>query len=67
MQKIEKIFTTEHDSLLKSGELSDLQLHDMSLEQEIEASKAKFDRIAKVCLAKPICEKNRNFRWKRAH
>ena len=30
----------------------------MSLEQEIEASKANFDRIASVRLAKPICENN---------
>ena len=30
----------------------------MSLEQETEASKASFDRIASVRLAKPVCEKN---------
>ena len=37
--------------------MSDLEIDDMSLEQEVEASKAGFDRIASVRLAKPICEK----------
>ena len=30
----------------------------MSLEQEVEESKASFDRIASVRLANPICENN---------
>ena len=55
-KQFEKISTTEDDPLLTSVELSDLEIDDMSLEQEIEASKAKFDRIASVRLAKPICE-----------
>ena len=38
--------------------MSDLEIDDMSLEQEIEASKASFERIASVRLAKPICENN---------
>ena len=28
----------------------------MNLEQEIEASKTNFERIAGVCLAKPVCD-----------
>ena len=44
--------------MLNSVELSDLEIDDMSLEQEIEASKANFDRIASVRLAKLICENN---------
>ena len=57
-EQFEKISRTEDDSFLNSVELSDLEIDDMSLEQEIEASKAKFDRIASVRLAKPICENN---------
>ena len=58
-EQFEKISTTEDDPLLNSVELSDLEIDDMSLEQEIEASKANFDRIARVRLAKPICENNK--------
>ena len=44
--------------MLNSVELSDLEIDDMSLEQEIGASKTNFDRIASVRLPKPICENN---------
>ena len=57
-EQFENISTTEDDPLINSVELSDLEIVCMSLEQEIEASKAKFDRIAIVRLAKPICENN---------
>ena len=57
-EQFEKVSTTEDDSLLNSVELSDLEIDDMSLEQEVEASKATFDTIASVQLAKPICENN---------
>ena len=57
-EQFEKISTTEDDPLLNSVELSDLEIDDMSLEQEIEASNAKFNRIASVRRAKPICENN---------
>ena len=57
-EQFEKVSTTEDDSLLYSVDLSDLELDGMSLEQEIEASKATFDTIASVRLAKPICENN---------
>ena len=58
-EQFEKISTTEDDPLLNSVKLSDLEIDDMSLEQEIEASKANFDKIASVRLAKPICENNK--------
>ena len=54
-ERFEKVSTTEYHSLLKSVELSDLEIDDMSLEQEVDASKASFDTIASVRLAKPIC------------
>ena len=57
-EQFEKISITEDDPLLNSVELSDLEIDDMSLEQEIEASKAKLGRLASVRLAKPICENN---------
>ena len=44
--------------MLNSVELSDFETDDMSLQQEVEASKATFDTIASVRLAKPICENN---------
>ena len=47
-EQFEKVPTTEDDSLLNSVELSDLEKDGMSLEQEIEASKATFDTIARV-------------------
>ena len=55
-EQFEKTSTTEDDPLLNSVEMSDLEIDNMSLEQEVEASKASFDRIASVRLAKPICE-----------
>ena len=55
-EQFEKAPTIENDSLLNSVEVSDKEIDDMSLEQEVEASKASFDRIASVRLAKPICE-----------
>ena len=63
-EQFEKISTTEDDPFLNSVELSDLEIDDMSLEQEIEASKANFDRIASVRLAKPICE-NKKFQMEK--
>ena len=54
-EQFEKI-STEDDPLLNSVELSDLEIDDISLEQEIEASKPSFNRIASVRLAKPIYE-----------
>ena len=57
-EQFEKISTSEDYPLLNSVELSDLEIDDMSLEQEIEASKASFDRIASVRLANSICENN---------
>ena len=57
-EHFEKVSTTEDDSLLNSVELLDLKIDDMRLEQEVEASKAFFDTIASVQLAKPICENN---------
>ena len=57
-EQLEKVFTTEDDSVLSSVELSDLEIDDMSLEQEVEASKATTHTIASVQLAKPICENN---------
>ena len=38
--------------------MSHLEIGEMSLEQKFEASKANFDRIASVRLAKPIFENN---------
>ena len=58
-EQFEKVSTTEDDSLLNSVELSGLEIDDMSLEQEIEASKASFDRIASLLLAKPTCDNNK--------
>ena len=57
-EQFENVFTTEDDSVLSSVELSDLKIDDMSLEQEVEASKATTHTIASVQLAKPICENN---------
>ena len=57
-KQFEKVSTTEDDSLLNSIELSDLEIGEMSLEQDVEASKASFDTIASVRLAKTICENN---------
>ena len=58
-EQFEKLSTTENDSLLNSVELSGLEVDDMSLEQEIEASKASFDRIASLLLAKPTYDNNK--------
>ena len=57
-EEIRKISTTEDDSLLNSVELSDIEIDDMSFEQEVDANRASFDRIASVRQAKPICENN---------
>ena len=57
-EQFENNSTTEDDSLLNSVELSDLPKDDTNFEKEVEASKANFDRIASVHLAKPICENN---------
>ena len=39
-EQFEKVSTAEDDSLLNSVELSDLEIDDVSLEQEVEPSKA---------------------------
>ena len=57
-EQFENVSTTEDDSLLNSVELSDIEIDDMSHEQEVEASTASFDSIASVRLAKTICENN---------
>ena len=57
-EQFEKFSTTEDEFLPNSVDLSDFEIDDMSLEQEVEASKATFDTIASVRLAKPICENN---------
>ena len=57
-EQFEKVSTTENNSLLNSVEVSDIEIDDMSLEQEVEASKTTFYRIASVRLAKQICENN---------
>ena len=57
-EQFEKVSITEDNPLLNSVELSVLEIDEMSLEQEVEASKANFDRIASVRLAEPIPENN---------